>query len=140
MSACVCATHRDLEAMIAAGSFREDLYYRLRGIVIRAPALDERREDIAMLAAHFLGEASKKRRLKFSHEALAWLAARSWPGNVRELKATVDCAAALADPNGATISVEERLPSLDPAACLAKRHSRRSMKPFRPRPRNWSVA
>ena len=105
----VCATHRDIEAMIAAGSFREDLYYRLRGIVIRAPALDERREDIAMLAAHFLGEASKKRRLKFSHEALAWLAARSWPGNVRELKATVDCAAALADPNGATISVEDVL-------------------------------
>lgn len=103
----ICATHRDLEAMIAAGSFREDLYYRLRGIVVRAPALDERREDIAMLAAHFLSAAAKKRRLKLSHEALAWLAAQPWPGNVRELKAAVECAAALADPGGAVISAED---------------------------------
>jgi len=103
----VCATHRDLEAMIAAGTFREDLYYRLRGIVIRTPALDERREDIPMLAAHFLAQASKKRKLKLSHDALAWLATLTWPGNVRELRATVECAAALADPETSTISVED---------------------------------
>jgi DNA-binding NtrC family response regulator len=93
--------------MIAAGSFREDLYYRLRGVVIRTPALDERREDIPMLAAHFLSEAAKKRKLKFSHDALAWLAAQGWPGNVRELRATVECAAALADPTTSTISVDD---------------------------------
>jgi DNA-binding NtrC family response regulator len=103
----VSATHRDLEAMIAAGTFREDLYYRLRGVVIRTPALDERREDVPILAAHFLAQASKKRKLKFSHEALAWLAAQNWPGNVRELRATVECAAALADPSDTTISVED---------------------------------
>lgn len=103
----VCATHRDLEAMIAAGAFREDLYYRLRGVVIRTPALDERREDVPMLAAYFLAQASKKRKLKFSRETLTWLAEQAWPGNVRELRATVECAAALADPAASTISVED---------------------------------
>jgi len=103
----LCATHRDLEAMIAAGSFREDLYYRLRGVVLRTPALDERREDIAMLAAHFLALAGKKRRLAFSQEALAWLAAQNWPGNVRELKSCVDCAAALAAPDSAMLTLED---------------------------------
>ncbi|PWB92669.1 sigma-54-dependent transcriptional regulator [Methylosinus sporium] len=103
----VSATHRDLEAMIASGAFREDLYYRLRGVVIRTPALDERREDLGFLAAHFLAQAAKKRKLRFSQEALAWLVAQSWPGNVRELKATIECAAALADPQSSTISAED---------------------------------
>lgn len=103
----ICATHRDLDAMIAAGAFREDLYYRLRGVIVRTPALDERREDIPLLAAHFLAGAAKKRRLRFSHEALAWLAAQSWPGNVRELRATIECAAALADPEATNIAVDD---------------------------------
>ncbi|BBU62114.1 sigma-54-dependent Fis family transcriptional regulator [Methylosinus sp. C49] len=103
----VSATHRDLEAMIASGGFREDLYYRLRGVIIRSPALDERREDLGLLAAHFLGRAAKKRKLGFSQDALAWLVAQSWPGNVRELKATIECAAALADPRSSTISAED---------------------------------
>jgi DNA-binding NtrC family response regulator len=103
----LCATHRDLEAMIGAGSFREDLYYRLRGVVLRTPALDERREDIPVLAAHFLAQTAKKRRLKFSHDALVWLAARDWPGNVRELAAAVECAAALADPAASIVSIED---------------------------------
>jgi DNA-binding NtrC family response regulator len=79
----------------------------LRGVVLRTPALDERREDIPMLAAHFLARAAKKKRLKFSPEALAWLAAQQWPGNVRELKACVDCAAALAESVDATLSVAD---------------------------------
>lgn len=103
----ICATHRDLDAMITAGGFREDLYYRLRGVIIHTPALEERREDIPQLAAHFLAAAAKKRRLKFSHDALLWLSAQSWPGNVRELRATVECAAALADPVATTIVVED---------------------------------
>jgi DNA-binding NtrC family response regulator len=102
----VCATHRDLEAMIGAGAFREDLYYRLRGVVIRTPSLDERREDIPMLATLFLTQATKKRKLRFSHEALGWLSAQHWPGNVRELKTIIECAAALADSSATTISVE----------------------------------
>ncbi len=103
----VSATHRDLEAMIASGAFREDLYYRLRGVIIRTPALDERREDLSLLAAHFLTHAAKKRKLRFSQEALAWLVAQSWPGNVRELKATIECAAALVDLQSSTISAED---------------------------------
>lgn len=103
----VSATHRDLEAMIASGAFREDLYYRLRGLIIRTPALDERREDLGLLAAHFLAQAAKKRKLRFSQEALAWLVAQSWPGNVRELRATIECAAALADPQSSTLSAED---------------------------------
>ncbi|HEY8065199.1 MAG TPA: sigma-54 dependent transcriptional regulator [Methylosinus sp.] len=103
----VSATHRDLEAMIASGAFREDLYYRLRGVVIRTPTLDERREDVGLLSAYFLAQAAKKRKLRFSPEALAWLVAQSWPGNVRELRATIECAAALADPQSSTISAED---------------------------------
>lgn len=85
----ICATHRDLDAMVRDGSFREDLYYRLRGAVVRTPALDERREDIPLLAAHFLAQAARRPKRAFSHETLAWLAAQDWPGNVRELKTTI---------------------------------------------------
>ncbi len=96
----ISATHRDLETMVAAGGFREDFYYRLKGVVLRSPALTERREDIAPLAARFLADTAGRRRLRFTTEALAWLAEQSWPGNVRELKAVVAAATALADPGG----------------------------------------
>ena len=100
----LAATHRDIEAMVAQGSFREDLFYRLKGVVVRTPALAERREDVPMLAALFLRRAPAPGRL--SPDALAWLAARTWPGNVRELRAVVELAAALAAPgpvNAATL-------------------------------------
>ncbi len=89
----LAATHRDLEAMVAAGTFREDLFYRLKGVVVRTPSLAERREDVPLLAALFLRRASPQARL--SVPALAWLAAREWPGNVRELRALVELAGAL---------------------------------------------
>ncbi len=93
------ATHRDLDAMVATGTFREDLYYRLKGIVLRTPSLAERTGDVPLLAELFLRRASA--RARFTPEALAWLAARDWPGNVRELRAVVETAAALAGPDGA---------------------------------------
>lgn len=96
----VSATHRDLEAMVAEGRFREDFFYRLKGIILRTPALAERCEDIAPLAMRFLAEASKNRPLRLTPEALAWVASQNWPGNVRELKAVISSAAALADPAG----------------------------------------
>lgn len=96
----VSATHRDLEAMVAEGSFREDFYYRLKGLVLRTPALSERREDIAPLAVRSLDEVARKRPLRLTTEALVWLAEQDWPGNVRELRAVVTSAAALADPAG----------------------------------------
>jgi two-component system NtrC family response regulator len=93
----VSATHRNLEAMVAEGTFREDLYYRLKGLILRTPSLGERREDIALLAARFVAEASRRRRSHLTPDALAWLVEEEWPGNVRELKAVVTSAAALAE-------------------------------------------
>lgn len=83
----VAATHRDLEAMVRAGTFREDLYYRLRGITIEMPPLRARREDIAALCQHLLGALSADRTspLRMTGDALAALMRHDWPGNVREL-------------------------------------------------------
>jgi transcriptional regulator with GAF, ATPase, and Fis domain/tetratricopeptide (TPR) repeat protein len=84
----IAATHRDLEGMVRAGTFREDLYYRLRGVTIEMPALRERRDDLALLAEHLLGRIAEERKseaLAVSPHALAALEAHDWPGNVREL-------------------------------------------------------
>ncbi|MEO7327326.1 MAG: sigma 54-interacting transcriptional regulator [Minicystis sp.] len=96
----IAATHRDLEAMCAAGTFRQDLYYRLNAMVLTLPPLRARREDIAPLAAHFLALAnqSNERTIKgFDAEALALLDRYAWPGNVRELRNAVERAVVIAD-------------------------------------------
>jgi len=85
----LCATNRSLEKEVAEGRFRQDLYYRLKVYPIRLPALRERREDIGLLADHFLAKYShemKKPVPGFTSEALAQLVAYNWPGNVRELE------------------------------------------------------
>ncbi|MED5617810.1 sigma-54-dependent transcriptional regulator [Ideonella sp. BN130291] len=97
----VAATHRDLDAMVREGSFREDLYYRLKGVVLRTPALDERPADVPVLAARFLHRVAPRAAL--AGDALAWLTARPWPGNVRELRAVVECAGALILPGQETV-------------------------------------
>lgn len=89
----MAATHRDLDAMVRDGSFREDLFYRLKGVVLRTPALAERPADIPLLATQFLRRVAPRAGLTAA--ALAWLTARQWPGNVRELKAVVESAGAL---------------------------------------------
>lgn len=89
----VAATHRDLEAMVQDGSFREDLFYRLKGVVLRTPSLAERPADVPVLASRFLQRVAPQAR--FAPDALAWLTARRWPGNVRELRAVVESAGAL---------------------------------------------
>lgn len=89
----VAATHRDLEAMVREGSFREDLFYRLKGVVLRTPSLGERPADVPLLATRFLHRVAPRAGL--SGGALAWLASRDWPGNVRELKALIEAAGAL---------------------------------------------
>jgi len=91
----LAATHRDLEAMVAAGNFREDLYYRLKGFLVRTSSLAERQEDILLLATGFLRAAAPAAR--FGTDVPAYLAGRNWPGNVRELRALVETAAALAN-------------------------------------------
>jgi two-component system nitrogen regulation response regulator GlnG len=85
----IAATHQDLEAAVAAGRFREDLYHRINVVRLHMPALRERKQDIAALAAHFLKEAAAEMGVeekRFSKDALAKLAKHAWPGNVRELK------------------------------------------------------
>jgi len=100
----IAATHRDLEAMVRDGSFREDLYYRLKGVVLRTPALSERMADVPLLAARFLQRGAPQAR--FSAGALAWVTSRDWPGNVRELKAIVESAGALLLPEQSEVDTE----------------------------------
>lgn len=89
----VAATHRDLETMVRDGSFREDLFYRLKGVVLRTPSLAERHADVPLLAIRFLRRVAP--RAGFSADAQAWLDAQDWPGNVRQLRAVVESAGAL---------------------------------------------
>ncbi len=94
----ISATHRDLEAEMSAGNFREDLYYRLNVVALQLPPLTERREDIPLLANHFLTHLAGKYRKSvsgFAPEALELLVAASWPGNVRQLYNVVEQSVAL---------------------------------------------
>jgi DNA-binding NtrC family response regulator len=88
----LAATNRDPQEMIAGGELREDLYYRLRGVEIPLPPLRDRREDIPLLALHFLGDA----KTSFSPEAIEALEGTRWPGNVRQLRHVVHSSAAAA--------------------------------------------
>ncbi len=94
----ISATHRDLKAEIKAGNFREDIYYRLNVVELIIPALSQRREDIPLLAMHFLSALAKKynRNINgFSQEAMEALVRAPWPGNVRQLLNVVEHSVAL---------------------------------------------
>ncbi len=93
----VAATNRDLAEMVEKGTFRKDLFYRLNVVNLRLPSLRERREDIPLLAAHFLDRFSREHCVKFtlSDEALRIMMRHDWPGNVRELEHAVERACAL---------------------------------------------
>ena len=96
----VCATHQNLESMIAEGTFREDLYYRLAEIVVRIPSLAERHGDAVLLAKAFLARFAKEMNPAvkgFATDALAAIDAWPWPGNVRELENRVKRAVIMAD-------------------------------------------
>ena len=85
----IAATHQELEARVKQGLFREDLFHRLNVIRLRLPALRERREDIAMLARHFLAKSARELGVdgkRLTEGALQFLAAQEWPGNVRQLE------------------------------------------------------
>ncbi|RMS44088.1 Sigma-54 dependent transcriptional regulator, partial [Pseudomonas amygdali pv. photiniae] len=92
-------THRNLSQAVAEGAFREDLYYRLNVLNLTVPPLRMRREDIALLAQHFLDRCARSLRksvLGLSAQALELLVAYSWPGNVRELENSIERATNLA--------------------------------------------
>ena len=103
----VAATHRDLRAMIEAGTFREDLFYRLNVLPIELPPLRDRPEDLLELADAFLHEAARKQDrvvTRIAPEAESVLLRHSWPGNVRELRNTMERAVVLAESNTVTLA------------------------------------
>lgn len=96
----MCATHRDLPAMIACGDFREDIYYRLSVLTLDIPPLRDRGNDLRLLARHFAERAAAQTRRpasRLSVAAEAALAAHPWPGNVRQLENAVFRAVTLSD-------------------------------------------
>ena len=103
----ICATNRDLEALIAQGRFRADLYYRLKGVMLELPPLRERPEDLPLLAQHFLERAAREggqAPKRLSEDALQLLLRHPWPGNVRELENVLSSAAIFAE--GAVVTPE----------------------------------
>jgi DNA-binding NtrC family response regulator len=104
----VAATHVDLEQRVARGQFREDLLYRLNVLEVRVPSLEERREDIPSLIAHFARQ--HPRPLRFSSEALDALVKAPWPGNIRQLRNLIDRLAVFAEHDVITPAELERLP------------------------------
>ncbi|MEX1044965.1 MAG: sigma 54-interacting transcriptional regulator, partial [Chthoniobacterales bacterium] len=89
----LAATNRDLGKMVAEGKFREDLFFRLNVVQLHLPPLRERRDDVALLAVHFLRESAKendKPHRELTSEAMKALLGYDWPGNVRELRAAIE--------------------------------------------------
>jgi len=102
------ATHRDLNAQVAAGKFRQDLLYRLNVVPIRIPSLRERADDISLLVEYFIGRFGKKAGKKFraiDKQTIRLFEAYQWPGNVRELQNVIERGVILSD--GDTFSVDE---------------------------------
>lgn len=109
----VAATNQSLKHLMEKGAFREDLYYRLNGIILSVPALRDRREDIIPLAGHFLklyGEKAGKPLLRIAPDAMDLLLRHAWPGNVREMEKVVERAVVLTQSE--TISARDLPPAL----------------------------
>ena len=107
----VCATHRDLEAMVAAERFRRDLYHRINTFPIHVPSLAERADDIPALADSFLKRVAGDRPLRLSAGAVAALVGRAWSGNIRELRNLIERATVLVDGEGIEAEHFEMAPS-----------------------------
>ncbi|HHH36003.1 MAG TPA: sigma-54-dependent Fis family transcriptional regulator [Gammaproteobacteria bacterium] len=93
----VCATHRDLKSMVAAGEFREDLYYRINAFPIHVPALRERMEDLPLLVESLLSRVVTDRAVRMSPDTLRLLGRYDFPGNIRELRNVLEWACVMAD-------------------------------------------
>ena len=122
----IAATNRDLREMIANGTFREDLYYRVSVIPIQVPALRERRDDVELLANHFLKKystAAQKSILRISQESLEALKNFEWPGNVRQLENTIERAVAMEPGNELRVDLEADRPRARAVAASSNGHS-----------------
>ena len=103
----IAATNQDLAQMVAEKTFREDLFYRLHVVRVQLPPLRERREDLELLATHFLLLACRRNGLpvrRLGPDGCAWLGSQPWPGNVRQLKNVLEAAAVLAETDEVTAS------------------------------------
>lgn len=119
----VCATHQDLDAMIAAGRFREDLFYRLAEIVVRIPGLKERPGDAVLLAQYFLTRFARENSRDFkglTPDAIAAISDWPWPGNVRELENRMKRAVIMAEGSRLTAADLDLVNSSDEAALTLK--------------------
>nr|MBA2379425.1 sigma-54-dependent Fis family transcriptional regulator [Blastocatellia bacterium] len=118
----IAASNRDLSPMVEAGTFRQDLFYRIAVIPIHIPALRERREDIPELTEHFIRKFSSRsnKAVRLSQDAIEALSDRNWAGNVRELEHTIERAVALTA-DGAEIGADKCAPHTNGAASLALR-------------------
>jgi DNA-binding NtrC family response regulator len=113
----IAATNQDLEAMVKQGRFREDLYYRIKVVEIRLPALRDRREDIPLMVQHFIREACQrydKPEKRLTPEAMRACIEQSWKGNARSLKAAIDQAVILS--SGSEITPADLLSGSNPEA------------------------
>jgi Nif-specific regulatory protein len=110
----ISATHRDLEAMVRAGTFREDLYYRLNVVPVALPSLRARAGDIPLLIEHFLGRFNRenRRQIRLGRDLLGLMARYHWPGNVRELQNCVERLVVMAEPGHDVVSLDNVPPSL----------------------------
>jgi Nif-specific regulatory protein len=110
----ISATHRDLEAMVRAGTFREDLYYRLNVVPIILPPLRERRDDVPLLIDYFLSRFNRENRrsVRLEHDLRSLMARYHWPGNVRELQNCLERLVVMADAHQSEMTVETIPPSL----------------------------
>ena len=109
----IAASNKPWEEKIKAGSFREDLYYRIHVIPIKLPSLRDRKEDIPLLAKHFLDKFSQEMDRSFNgftNAAMKKMMAYDWPGNVRELENTIECAVAMSDAHHIDADVILRTP------------------------------
>ena len=109
----IAATNRNLEQLVQRGTFREDLFYRLKVVTVALPPLRDRREDIPLLAEHFLRRFAERNGKQISHltpEAMTLLTEYGWPGNIRELEHCIERAVALA--SGHVLAPEDLAPEL----------------------------
>jgi transcriptional regulator with GAF, ATPase, and Fis domain/tetratricopeptide (TPR) repeat protein len=117
----ICATHRDLKAMVDRGEFREDLYYRLRGITLEVPALRARIADLPKIADHLLGRIAVERgdeQKSLAQDATELLQRHRWPGNIRELENVLRAVSLFAE--GAAITASDLIENVDDLRSLAQ--------------------
>jgi two-component system response regulator GlrR len=127
----ISATHRDLDAKVQSGDFREDLYYRLKVVPIHIPSLAERRDDIPLLASHFLrryAESNHKPDKHFAPDAMEYLVSAAWPGNIRQLINVVELCATLSKMDTIPLSLAQKALQDKPGMILTLKEAKQDFE------------